>query len=271
MPSPDKKPCTPAAGAFLGSPASMTTTERRDRASVRAPLKPAAPPPTTTTSYVSVTVLITLITSPITIRHLVLISKVSCQSGKVWRPDRSALRGLFSRPGVTRRGDQSVPSGCSQGWNGVAVAGIKLPAIRSSFTRPFAYRRNILIQGCSAFRMGTTRVASGLLWSSHARGKAPTEHQATTRSYGAKDGYPSRPSPVARRTFVYPLFDSSNLARPVTGGSTSMLHTRSSAENALPAANGGRTPFKQTGLEGRMAHSRHFSAAPLGRLGRSVH
>jgi len=50
MPSRDRNPCTPAARAFRGSPASITSTERRDRASSKAPFKPAAPPPTTTTS-----------------------------------------------------------------------------------------------------------------------------------------------------------------------------------------------------------------------------
>ena len=42
-----------AAGALRGSPASTTSTERRDRASISAPLSPAAPPPITTTSYLS--------------------------------------------------------------------------------------------------------------------------------------------------------------------------------------------------------------------------
>jgi hypothetical protein len=38
------------AGALRGSPASTTSTDRRDRASATAPASPAAPPPTTTTS-----------------------------------------------------------------------------------------------------------------------------------------------------------------------------------------------------------------------------
>src|SRR6478735_3720621 len=41
------------AGALRGSPASITSTERRARDSASAPLSPAAPPPTTTTSYLS--------------------------------------------------------------------------------------------------------------------------------------------------------------------------------------------------------------------------
>ena len=51
MPSRVRKPCTCPAGALRGSPASTTSTARRDRASINAPLSPAAPPPTTTTSY----------------------------------------------------------------------------------------------------------------------------------------------------------------------------------------------------------------------------
>ena len=38
--------------------------------------------------------------------------------------------------------------------------------------------------------------ASSLLWSSHGCGTASTEHQATTRSYGAEDGQPRQPSPA---------------------------------------------------------------------------
>src|ERR1700755_3554514 len=41
------------AGALRGCPASTTRTLRRDRASATAPLRPAAPPPMTTTSYFS--------------------------------------------------------------------------------------------------------------------------------------------------------------------------------------------------------------------------
>ena len=40
-----------SARALRGSPASITSTERRDRPSTSAALRPAAPPPTTTTSY----------------------------------------------------------------------------------------------------------------------------------------------------------------------------------------------------------------------------
>ena len=54
IPSRDRKPCMWAAGAFRGSPASITATRRLARPSTRAALRPAAPPPTTTTSYVSV-------------------------------------------------------------------------------------------------------------------------------------------------------------------------------------------------------------------------
>src|SRR5690348_15757951 len=50
MPSRARSPCTPCAGALRGAPASITTTDRRARASIRAPLNPAAPPPITTTS-----------------------------------------------------------------------------------------------------------------------------------------------------------------------------------------------------------------------------
>jgi hypothetical protein len=46
------KPCMAAAGALRGVPLSITTTERRERASISAPLRPAAPPPITTTSTV---------------------------------------------------------------------------------------------------------------------------------------------------------------------------------------------------------------------------
>src|SRR4051794_5942359 len=42
-----------AAGALRGEPASTTTTRRRARPRTRAALRPAAPPPITTTSYVS--------------------------------------------------------------------------------------------------------------------------------------------------------------------------------------------------------------------------
>jgi hypothetical protein len=40
----------PAAEALRGAPESTTTTDRRARASINAPLNPAAPPPITTTS-----------------------------------------------------------------------------------------------------------------------------------------------------------------------------------------------------------------------------
>jgi hypothetical protein len=50
IPSRDKNPRTPAAGAFRGSPLSMTSTDRRTLASVNAALNPAPPPPTITTS-----------------------------------------------------------------------------------------------------------------------------------------------------------------------------------------------------------------------------
>src|SRR3712207_680631 len=53
MPSRVRNPGTPAAGALRGSPASSTSTERLDLPSISAPLRPAAPPPTTTTSYVT--------------------------------------------------------------------------------------------------------------------------------------------------------------------------------------------------------------------------
>jgi hypothetical protein len=46
------KPCVASAGALRGVPLSITTTERRERASISAPFKPAAPPPMTTTSTV---------------------------------------------------------------------------------------------------------------------------------------------------------------------------------------------------------------------------
>ena len=41
----------PRPGALRGAPASITSTDRRARASISAPLNPAAPPPITTTSY----------------------------------------------------------------------------------------------------------------------------------------------------------------------------------------------------------------------------
>jgi hypothetical protein len=41
------------AGAFLGAPPSITTTDRRERANISAPLRPAAPPSITTASTVS--------------------------------------------------------------------------------------------------------------------------------------------------------------------------------------------------------------------------
>ena len=50
MPSRERKPCMWAAGALRGSPASMTTTERRARVRTRAAERPAAPPPMTATS-----------------------------------------------------------------------------------------------------------------------------------------------------------------------------------------------------------------------------
>src|SRR5690606_6253757 len=50
-PSRPSRLCAPSAGALRGSPASSTTTERSDRASVTAALSPAGPPPTTATSY----------------------------------------------------------------------------------------------------------------------------------------------------------------------------------------------------------------------------
>ena len=40
-----------AAGALRGSPPSTTITDRRDRASINAPARPAAEPPITTTSH----------------------------------------------------------------------------------------------------------------------------------------------------------------------------------------------------------------------------
>lgn len=45
MPSRERNPCTPKAGALRGSPESITITERRARARVNAPDRPAAPPP----------------------------------------------------------------------------------------------------------------------------------------------------------------------------------------------------------------------------------
>ena len=49
-PSRDRKPCMWAAGALRGRPASTTRTSRRARESTSAADRPAAPPPTTTTS-----------------------------------------------------------------------------------------------------------------------------------------------------------------------------------------------------------------------------
>jgi len=91
-----------------------------------------------------------------------------------------------------------------------------------------ADRRYLQIQDCLPLRIGMSKIASGLLWSSQACGTTPTEHHATTRSYGTEGGQPSRPSPVVTCTFVYPLSDSSDLARTLTGGSTSMVTTMSS-------------------------------------------
>lgn len=54
MPSRTMKPCMAAAGALRGVPLSITTTERRERAGISAPFSPAAPPPITTASTVSV-------------------------------------------------------------------------------------------------------------------------------------------------------------------------------------------------------------------------
>jgi hypothetical protein len=51
MPSLDRKPCRWEAGALRGVPASTRTAVRRARTSTRAALRPAAPPPTTRTSY----------------------------------------------------------------------------------------------------------------------------------------------------------------------------------------------------------------------------
>jgi hypothetical protein len=53
VPSSMMKPCMASAGALRGDPLSITMTERRERASIKAPFKPAAPPPITTTSTVS--------------------------------------------------------------------------------------------------------------------------------------------------------------------------------------------------------------------------
>src|SRR5690606_18973283 len=50
VPSWPSRPWTPSAGALRGSPLSTTTTDRRERPSWRAPLRPAGPPPITTTS-----------------------------------------------------------------------------------------------------------------------------------------------------------------------------------------------------------------------------
>src|SRR4051794_37370296 len=47
-------PCTCAAGALRGAPASTTATRRRPRLSTRAAERPAAPPPITTTSCSSI-------------------------------------------------------------------------------------------------------------------------------------------------------------------------------------------------------------------------
>jgi hypothetical protein len=47
------KPCMASAGALRGVPLSITTTERRERASISAAFSPAAPPPITTASTVS--------------------------------------------------------------------------------------------------------------------------------------------------------------------------------------------------------------------------
>ena len=52
VPSWPSSPCTPSAGALRGVPLSITTTERRERASISAPFSPAAPPPITTASTV---------------------------------------------------------------------------------------------------------------------------------------------------------------------------------------------------------------------------
>lgn len=54
VPSRTMEPCLAAAGALPGVPLSITTTERRERAGISAPFRPAAPPPITTTSMVSV-------------------------------------------------------------------------------------------------------------------------------------------------------------------------------------------------------------------------
>ena len=51
VPSRAKSPCTASAGALRGAPASTTSTLRRARPSIRPALRPAAPPPMTTTSY----------------------------------------------------------------------------------------------------------------------------------------------------------------------------------------------------------------------------
>ncbi len=52
VPSRTMNPCMASAGALRGEPLSITTTERRERASISAPFSPAAPPPITTTSTV---------------------------------------------------------------------------------------------------------------------------------------------------------------------------------------------------------------------------
>jgi transcriptional regulator with XRE-family HTH domain len=57
MPSRDRNPCMRAAGALRGSPASTTATVRRARARTRAADRPAAPPPTTRTSYLSLSLM----------------------------------------------------------------------------------------------------------------------------------------------------------------------------------------------------------------------
>ena len=61
IPSRDRKLCTPSAGALRGSPASITSTERRDLASAIPALSPAAPPPMTITSWsMSMTLLLSV-------------------------------------------------------------------------------------------------------------------------------------------------------------------------------------------------------------------
>ena len=51
VPSRERYPCRSAAAALRGFPASTTRTVRRARDRTRAPDRPAAPPPMTTTSY----------------------------------------------------------------------------------------------------------------------------------------------------------------------------------------------------------------------------